>query len=86
MNWKFNFFFGILVLLIYLLFINYILETHIDLPEGQWRDTCRVITWSNPELTAECIDFKGKPTLTSINVNQCMEIELGPDQIGRAHV
>ena len=81
MNWKFNIAFGILVLIVYLIFINYILETHIDLPEGTWRETCTVLSWSNPELTAECVDLKGRPTITSINLNQCTEIELDPEQI-----
>lgn len=81
MNWKFNFLFGILILIVYLLFINYILETHIDLPEGTWKDSCNVISWNNPELTAECIDLKGRPTITAINLNQCTEIELDPEQV-----
>lgn len=81
MNWKFNFLFGILILFVYLLFINYVLETHIDLPEGTWKDSCNVISWYNPELTAECIDLKGRPTITTINLNQCTEIELDPEQV-----
>ena len=80
MNWKFNVLFFILVLIVYLLFINYILETHIDLPEGTWKETCTVLSWSNPELTAECTDLHGKSNTTTINLNQCTEIELDPNQ------
>ncbi len=81
MNWKFNILFVILVLVIYLLFVHYILETHVDLPEGDWRDSCSVLSWSNPELTAECVDLKGRLNITSINLNQCTEIELEPEQV-----
>ncbi len=80
MNWKFNLLFFILVLTVYLVFINYILETHIDLPEGNWKETCNVLSWVNPELTAECTDLQGRPNITSINLDQCIEIELDPEQ------
>ncbi len=81
MNWKFYILFGILLIVIYLLFVHYIMETHIDLPEGTWKESCEVMSWSNPELTAECVDSKGRPNITTINLNQCTEIELEPEQV-----
>ena len=64
-----------------MVFFYYILEANIDLPEGSWKETCTVLSWVNPELTTECIDVKGRPNKTTINLNQCIEIELDPEQV-----
>jgi hypothetical protein len=80
MNLRYNALFSILLLIFYFVFIKYVLEAHIDLPEGTWKDSCTVLSWSNPELTAECVDLKGRQHITSINLNQCTEIELDPEQ------
>ena len=80
MNIKLSILLLLLFSIIYVIFYYYIIETHIELPEGSWSDTCTVLTWSNPQLSAECIDNKGRPNITSINVNNCLEIEIDPTQ------
>jgi hypothetical protein len=80
MNFKFKILFLVLVIIIYIVFIKYIIETHVDLPEGSWKNTCTALSWFNPELTAECTDLQGRPVISSINLNTCTEIELNPEQ------
>ncbi len=84
-NIKFNILFLILVLIVHVIFNEYIIETHVDLPEGTWKDSCNVLSWSNPELTAECMDLQGRLNITSINLNTCPEIELDPEQTEKRH-
>jgi hypothetical protein len=84
-NIKFNVFFFILIVIIYVVFIGYIIETHIDLPEGSWKDLCNVLSWTTPYLTTECMDLLGRFNITTINVNECSEIELDPIQTEKRH-
>jgi hypothetical protein len=81
MNTRCKFFSLLLIIVVYLIFVNYILETHVDLPEGTWKDTCEVISWNNPELTAQCVDNQGKIITSTINLDSCVEIELDPNQV-----
>lgn len=51
----------------------------IKLPNGKWKNNCKLVCWNPPILTADCKDDLGHYHNSSINVGSCYTKEVHAD-------
>lgn len=67
-------FFGLVIFVFYYMFSKKS-ESFVLLPEGSWKDTCKVTKFYHPYIWADCLDDKGRVNKTFINTNTCYEFK-----------